>query len=401
MNVFNYKAKDKNGKQLKGMIEALDEKQAASLLHEQGLLIITLTKKKESLLDSLEATFSVVSDNDVVEFTRQISTMVNAGLPLTDALIILRDQTKNLQMAKIIDGLLNEVQGGSSLAAALSKHPSVFSPVYIALIKAGEAAGVLDKVTIRLADNLEKNREFSGKVKGALLYPAIVSVTMILVVAVMMIFVFPKLTAMYKDFNAKLPLPTMILMKISDLTVRFAPIVFGAIFALIVLAIRFIKTKNGRLVTDKLLFKIPLIGVLQKQIALTEFTRTFALLVSTGIPIIEALNIVADAVGNAVYQKAIKEAAIEVEQGLALAVPITQNSDFPPIVGQMIKVGEESGKMDEVLGKLSNYFESEADHLVKGLTTAIEPIIMVVLGIGVTFLIISVLMPIYNLTNQF
>lgn len=401
MNVFNYKAKDKNGKQLKGMIEALDEKQAASLLHEQGLLIITLTKKKESLLDSLEATFSVVSDNDVVEFTRQISTMVNAGLPLTDALIILRDQTKNLQMAKIIDGLLNEVQGGSSLAAALSKYPSVFSPVYIALIKAGEAAGVLDKVTIRLADNLEKNREFSGKVKGALLYPAIVSVTMILVVVVMMIFVFPKLTAMYKDFNAKLPLPTMILMKISDLTVRFAPIVFGAIFALIVLAIRFIKTKNGRLVMDQLLFKIPLIGVLQKQIALTEFTRTFALLVSTGIPIIEALNIVADAVGNAVYQKAIKEAAIEVEQGLALAVPITRNSDFPPIVGQMIKVGEESGKMDEVLGKLSNYFESEADHLVKGLTTAIEPIIMVVLGIGVTFLIISVLMPIYNLTNQF
>jgi len=401
MKIFNYKAKDKDGKTIKGVIEAINEKQAAGLLRDQGLTIIFILPKTESFFSSFKKLFTKISENDVVTFTRQLSTMINAGLPLTEALIILRDQTKNYLMAGVVDDLLGQVRGGSSLANAIEGHPKVFPKVYVALIRAGEAAGVLDKVSLRLADTLEKNREFKSKTKGALVYPAIISVAMIGVMVVMMVFVFPKLTAMYKDFNVPLPAPTLILMKVSELSVKFFPLILALILGLTFLLQKFLKTEKGRLVFSQLIFKIPLIGSLQKQINLTEFTRTLGLLVGTGIPIIEALNIVSEAVSNAVYQRAIKEAALEVERGLALAIPISQNPDFPAIVGQMIKVGEESGKMDEVLGKLSRFFEAEAEHLIKGLTTAIEPIIMIILGLGVGFLVISVILPIYNLTGQF
>lgn len=400
MQIFNYKVKDKNGKTITGVIEAVNKKQAVSLLRDKGFVIISLWSKSEPFL-IFKRLFGKITESDLVEFTRQFSTMINSGLPLTECLLILKNQTKNLQMARVIDDLLGQIQGGASLATALENHPKVFPQVYIALIKAGETAGVLDRVLLRLADNLEKQRDFKSKTKGALVYPAIIIVAMIGVMLIMMLFVFPRLTAMYKDFNVPLPTPTKILMIISELFARYFPI-FLIIFAGLILALRaFTKTEVGQLKVDRFIFNLPLFGSLKKGVALTEFSRTLSLLIGTGIPIIEALNIVSETVGSAVYQKGIEEAALEVERGLPIAVPISQNPDFPPIVSQMMKVGEESGKMDEVLEKLGHYFESETEHLIKGLTTAIEPIIMIMLGAGVGFIIISVLLPIYNLTGQF
>lgn len=400
MKIYNYQAKDKEGKNIKGVIEAVDEKQAAAILRDQKYLIISLKEKKEDLL-SLKRFFTRITENNIVDFTRQLATMINAGLPLTEALVILKEQEKNLLMRKVIDDLLGDVQGGASLAKALLRYPNYFSKVYCSLIKAGEAAGVLDRVSLRLAENLEKQRDFRAKTKGALIYPAIIFSVMIVVIIIMMIVVFPRLTSMYKDFNIPMPAPTLFLMKISELTVKFLPFLIIIFIGLIIFLRNLVKTEVGRLAIDRFIFKIPLIGNLQKKLALTEFTRTLSLLVGTGVPIIEALNIVSDAVGNQVYKNAIKQSAVEVEKGLGLAVTFADNPDFPTILPQMIKIGEESGKLDEVLLRLSAVFESEAERLVKGLTTAMEPLIMIILGIGVGFLVISVIMPIYNLTSQF
>jgi type IV pilus assembly protein PilC len=283
----------------------------------------------------------------------------------------------------------------------LEKHPRVFTEVFVSLIRAGEAAGVLDKVLARLSDNLEKQKEFSSKVKGAMIYPAIIVVGMGIVGTIMMIFVIPKLLGLYKEFNAELPLPTKILMTISGLATQFWWIVLIGLGAGFFFFQNFQKTPFGKKKIDEVKLRLPIVGGLQKMTILTEMTRTLGLLVSTGISIIDGLNIVSHAVGNSIYEEELQTAAKQVEKGLPLAGILAEYEEFPPVVTQMIAVGEETGKLDEVLTKLSVYFESESENLVKGLTTAIEPLIMIVLGLGVGFLVIAVILPIYNLTTAF
>jgi len=401
MRFFSYKTKTKEGITKKGIIEAASLKQASGVLRKRGFFIIELTEKKESFFKSFAATFQKVKKDDIAEFTRQLATMLTAGLPLTDCLILLRDQTDNQPFAKIIDGIIGEVQGGTSLKNAFSKYPYIFDRLYISLVGAGESAGALDKVLVRLADTLEKEKEFRSKTQGALIYPAIILVAMIIVIFIMMVFVIPKLTAMYKDFNVDLPTSTKILIAISGFSTKFFPLIAIVIMVGFIALKVWTQTPVGSRQYDELTLKIPLWGKIKKLISLTEFTRTLGLLISAGIPILEALKIVAGACDSAVYKDSITQAAKEVERGLPLGVPISYDANFPPIVGQMLKVGEESGKTDEVLIKLSAFFEAESEHLVKALTTAIEPIIMVVLGLGVGFIVLSVLTPIYNLTSQF
>lgn len=401
MRRFSYKAKDPKSKTVSGVIEARDEKMAVATLRQKGLVTFRLIPIQENIISaSLGKVFNRVSLTDLVNFTRQLSTMVTAGLTIDDALVILRDQSSSA-FSVIIDDILNSVEGGSSFAQALEKHPKQFSKVYVSLIKAGETAGVLDQVLLRLADNLEKQREFSGKVKGAMIYPVIVVVGMILVAIVMMVMVIPKLMELYKDFNAQLPTPTRILMNVSDFMVTYWWMGLILLFLGTYSFLMFRKTPFGRRYVDSMILKIPVFGNVIKQIALTEMTRTLGLLVSAGVSIVEAINIVSDSMGNVIFEDALKESAKQVEKGLPLAGSLSVYEEFPPIVPQMISVGEETGKLDEVLGKLSKYFETESDQMVKGLTTAIEPLIMIVLGIGVAFLVLSVILPIYNLTSQF
>jgi type IV pilus assembly protein PilC len=402
MKQFTYNAKDRQGVSKTGIVEAVDEKQAALVLRERGLLVITVKSNSEGFsIDNFLAKLKKINQTEISNFTRQLSTMITAGLPLTEALGILKAQTQNKTFVIVQDSLLRDIEGGSSFADALMKHQNVFSKIYISLVRAGETSGLLDTVLARLAENLEKEREFRAKTKGALIYPIIVVVAITIVMFIMMIFVIPRLTGMYKDMGVELPGPTKFLIAMSNFFVNFWWLMIAGGVGAWFLYKQYTKTSAGQKKVDELSYKIPVFGVIRKQSALTEFTRTLGLLIGAGIPIIEALNIVSDSVGNRVYYDAIKQAAKDVEHGAPLSVPISRNSNFPPILSQMVKVGEETGKLDEVLLKISKYFESETENLIKNLTTALEPFILVVLGLGVAFLVLSIILPIYKLTSSF
>lgn len=401
MEKFDYSAVDKDKKKVKGKIEALNQVQAVSILRSKGLFVVNLDK-----IEILPAwllwlnRWQRVKRQDVVHFTRQLATMIKAGLPLTTALSILKYQS-NLAMVKVIDDTLREVEGGGSFSKALAKFGQIFDQVYLSLVQSGEAAGVLDRVLLRLADNLEKQSEFRAKTKNALIYPAIISVAMVIVAVVMTVFVIPKLTSLYAEFDAELPFMTRILIGISNFMIKSWYLWLGlAIVGGYALA-RWRRTPSGRTFFDKVSLKVPIFGPLKTKVILTEITRTLALLVESGVSIIEALEITAGTADNVLFTGSIKRAAKEVEKGIPLAVAIGQYECFPPIVAQMLAVGEETGKVDEVMFNLSGYFETEAEQAVKGLTTAIEPLMMILLGVGVAFLVIAIVLPIYNLTSQF
>lgn len=401
MKLFNYKAKNKLNELISGEVEATDDRHAARLVRERGLIVLTIKPVRESIFGIVNNLKNRITSSDVAAFTRQLSTMINAGLPITESLNILRNQSKG-SMQKVVATILADIEGGESLSTSLSKHDKVFSPTFVALIKSGEVGGVMDEVLARLADNMEKQQEFKGKVKGALIYPAIIVVGMFIVSLIMMIFVIPKLTALYVDFNAELPLPTKILIGISTFLIRFWPLMIILVGAGIYGFILYRKTFNGRRVIDQLIFKVPVFGDLQRQIILTNITRTLSMMTGAGVSILEALNITAEVVDNVIISDALKDAAIQVEKGFPIAFSFARHPDaFPYILSQMIAVGEETGKMEEVLKKISHVFEVESDEKVKGLTSAIEPLIMIFLGLGVGFLVIAVILPIYNLTSKF
>jgi len=400
---FNFRAKDKGGKLISGVVEANNEKHAASLVREKDLILLSLSlQRKDNLSVIINRFRNRIREDDVATFTCQLSTMVNAGLPITESLLILKNQARTPAIRDMLSQVLADVQEGQSLSSAISKYSNVFPPTYVALIKAGEAGGVLDNVLARLSDNMEKQVEFKGKVKGALIYPVIVVIGMVLVAAIMMIFVIPKMLSLYSEFGAELPGPTRILMSVSGFFAKFWWLMLVIIAFLINFLINYHKTKTGRRKIDELILKIPIFGDLQRQVALTELTRTLSLLVGAGVSILEALGILSQISGNAVIGDALEDSAKQVEKGFPLAYAFSKHPEaFPYILSQMVAVGEETGKMSEVLAKVSHIFEVESDQKVKALTSAIEPIVMVILGVGVGFLVIAVILPIYNLTSQF
>lgn len=399
MPLFKYKVRDQTGKALHGLIEAKDEKVASVVLREKGFFIIDINSPSQFSVAQFQRLFSKVSQGDVTTMTRQFATLITSGLPIIEALGLLHDQVQNPALADILTKIKHDVEGGSTLFAAFEKYPGAFGNLYLSLLKTGEVSGMLDKVLTKLADNMEKQREFNSKIKGALVYPVIVVLGMLVVAFVMMIFVIPKLTALYTDMTVDLPLPTKILISISDFAVKYWWLVIALIFGLFSAYTSFRKTQYGREVTDGIKLKVPVFGNLSEKVMLAEICRTLGLLVGVGIPIIEGLNIVKNASGNILYEQGLAYAAKHVEKGFPLGASLEQKKVFPPIIPQMIRIGEETGKLDDSLIKLSYYFESESEQLMKGLTTALEPIIMIVLGVGVGFLVISIIMPIYKITS--
>lgn len=400
MKTFQYRVRDGQGNASSGVLDALDEKQAATILRSKGLLVTALYEADQLNLDALLGRFSKPKADEITNFTRQMATMIGSGLPLVEALRILRNQS-GPALKPVIEKILTEVEGGSTLADAVEGSGGGFSSVYVAMIRAGESAGVLDQVMGKLADALDKQREFRSKTKGALVYPVIIFIAMIVIATIMMIFVVPKLTAMYKDFGAELPGPTKVLIGTSDFMIKYWYLFFGVIGIAFFFISNWSKTEVGGLVVEQMTFKIPIWGKLRKDVILTEFARTISVLLGAGIPILDALNIVANTLGSRVYSAAIRQAAVYVEKGVSLAEAITRLEMFPPILSQMISVGEETGKLDSVLAKLATFYESESEIKIKALTSAIEPLIMIIMGVGVGFLVIAVIMPIYNLTSQF
>lgn len=402
MAFFSYKARDPEGKTITGLVEAPSNTAATKLLRDKQLFVIKLIETRERFsLSAFLAKFKKVGFGDIVNFTRQLSTMIVAGLSLPDSLAILRTQTTNPAFARVLLDVEHQIVGGGNLADSLGKYPTYFPAIYVALVRAGESSGTLDKVLLRLSETLEAQREFQSKVSGAMIYPVIIVIGMAAVVMVMMTVVIPKLTDLYKDFGMSLPMSTQLLINASGFFVRFWWLMILVAVGGSVGYMKWKKTPVGEHIVDSLVLRIPLFGELQKKIILVEFTRTLGMLITAGIHILEGLNILRDSLGNVLFREAITEIAKKVEKGFPLGDTFAQYEVFPPIVSQMMKVGEETGKLDDTLAKLSHYFESESEHLVRGLTTAIEPIIMVVLGVGVGFIVISVITPIYNLTSQF
>jgi len=335
----------------------------------------------------------------MANFTRQLATMLTAGLPLTDALNLLKVQS-SAGLAAVTSQILNDVQSGVALSTAMGKHPNMFSKIYVALVKAGESAGVMETVLNRLAEGLEKSRDFRMKVKGAMIYPIIILIGMVLVMAVMMIVVVPKMKMLYADFGAELPWSTKVVMGISGFMATYWWLVVIGTAAIFFGLRAFINTPGGRYKWDTLFFKLPITGPLARNMMLTEMARTLSLLVGSGVSVVEAIIIVSETVGNAPVEKDMRRIAKQVEKGFPISISFSESEMFPPIVGQMIAVGEETGKLDEVLSKLAGYYETESEQKIKGLTTAIEPIILMILAVGVGFLMYAVIMPIYTLTNK-
>ena len=381
-------------------MDANDANDAANYLRGKNLFPIQISKHTDDLLSKVMPFLNKIGDTDMILFTRQLSSMLASGLTLLRALQIYKDEIENESMREIVTGIINDIEEGKTFSYAIAKYPDVFSPIYISLIKAGESSGLLDKVLLRLANNLEKQSKLKSTVKSALLYPAIVVVLMFFVMFIMMIFVIPQLSVLYTNLNVPLPLPTKIVVGMSGFIGTFWPLVLVLTGVLIFLFRRWRKTEQGQIIMDNLILKLPVFGKLISQTILSEFSRTLGLLIGTGTLVVESLLQTADTTGNIYYKNAIKSISKQVEKGISVGDAMSSYSLFPPMLVQLIKIGEQTGKMDETLTKASEYFEGEVNQTVKTLTTALEPFIMVVLGVGVAFLIVSVITPIYSLISN-
>lgn len=394
-----YKAATTEGKIVSGIIEAQDIAEAGTLLRKSGLLPISISEKGSGWLRFLPFVGRSTA-SDLVFFTRQLSSMLSSGLTLMQSLRILRDQVGKASMAEVVGGIIADVEEGKPLSLALEKYKEVFSPIYVSLIKAAETSGLLDKVLTRLADNLEKQERLKNTIKGALIYPAVIVVGMLAVTVVMMLVVVPQLSLLYQSLNISLPLPTRVIIALSNLITAFWPIILGFWVLAFFFFRRWRKTEAGMLIVDNLTLRLPVFGNLLKQTILTELTRTFGLMVGSGALIVDALKETAQVSGNLLYRNAILAASERVEKGISVGDALSSSSLFPPILVEMVRIGEQIGKLDEQLLRVSDYFEKEVDQSIKNLTTLMEPFIIVVLGSGVGFLIISVISPIYNLISS-
>lgn len=396
---FTYRGLKRN-KIVTGKIEADDLNAAIKNLKDSGYFPIEVKTHKStgSFLDDI---FSKANFNDVVDFTRQLAIMLNAGLTLIDCFDILKKQINKPALLKIVEDLDQELQGGKSFSEGLRKYPHLFPSLYIALVRSGEASGKLSEILLKLADNLEKQREFRGKIKGALIYPVIVVIGMVIVMFIMMTFVLPKLLTLYSDFKVELPLTTRILIIMSSFSAKFWPLIVAGTIGAVFLLKSYLGTKPGKLTKDTLMLKLPVIKNVVKMSALVDSTRTLSILIGSGVSILDGLNIIIETSENVIFERAFKNIYKQVEKGISLGESMEVEGVFPPILVQMATVGEQTGHLDDTLMRISKYFELESELAVKAMTTLIEPMILIFLGVGVGFLVISVITPIYNLTNSF
>lgn len=381
-------------------IEAATESEVLNYLRKNAYIPISITQSRP-IFPQFNAIFDKVTFTDIVEFTRQLAIMLNAGLTLVDCFAILEKQITKEGMIVVVQNIQKDILSGNTFSRALQKYPQHFPNIYIALVKSGEVSGKMSEILLKLADNLERQREFQGKIKGALTYPVVVLVGMISIMFIMITFVIPKLLNLYKDFNIELPLSTQILIALSSFLVQFWPLVIIAVFLVYGLFHNYIRTAQGKLLFDSLLLRLPIFGKIVSISSLVDSTRTLSILIGAGVSILDTLTIIADTTENFVYRNAFIHIMKEVERGVSLGNAFNNEYIFPPILVQMVTVGEQTGNLDDTMMRISHYFDLESEVSVKTVTTLIEPLILVVLGIGVGFLVISVITPIYNLTTSF
>lgn len=400
MKRFNYEAKDQStGKMVKATVQADNEHAAAKLLLAQGFTPHTI--KEDNGSDNLLAQITGrIKIKDKVVFTRQLSTLIGAGLPLTQSLHTVLEQTENKQLQSVLEDIIANVEGGKSLSESFGKHPKVFDNVFLALVTAGEASGTLDEALRRIAAQQEKDAAMMSKIKGAMTYPAIVMGVIFGVVIFMLVVVVPQVKNLYVDLNQELPLITQLMVGLADSVVKFGWLMAIGLGIAIYFLRQYFQTESGINVKDTLKLNAPVFGGMFRKLYMARFARTGQTLLNTGVPMLDMLRITAQAVNNTVVAAAIGRAADKVKGGKALSDALRNEDDILPFVPQMISIGEKSGKIDEMMGKAAQVYEDELDEEIKSISTAIEPILMVVLASVAGTLVAAILLPIYGLVNN-
>jgi type IV pilus assembly protein PilC len=397
MPVYKWVAETKKGKILKGELEAGDERIAQLQLKRRNLTIKKIKPKPKDLFENVAFFQPKITAKDVVIFTRQFSTMIDAGLPLVQGLTILAEQTENKTFQNVLKRVTKDVEGGSSLAEALKKHPKVFDGLYVNLVAAGEIGGILDTILQRLAAYIEKAEKLKTRIKGAMTYPIIVVAIAVLVISVILIFVIPVFQEMFSSFGKALPVPTQIVVNMSDFLKGNIHYVIGAFIVFVFVFKKYRNTKKGRKQTDALALKLPVFGNLLKKSAVARFTRTLGTMISSGVPILDALEIVAKTSGNVILEEIIYEVRSSIAEGQTIAEPLSEAEIFPRMVVQMISVGEATGALDTMLNKIADFYDDEVDAAVEALTSMLEPLLMVFLGGAIGGLVIAMYLPIFQM----
>jgi type IV pilus assembly protein PilC len=400
MPLFEYTARNSaNGQIQKGQVDVKSREEVSAYLRKNRMILVNVREapKKISLGGSLGK--GRVKTRDIVIFTRQFATMINAGLPLVQSLSILAEQTENKTLQEVTKAVVHDVESGNTLADAFSKHPKAFSDLYVNMVAAGEAGGILDTILLRLAVFLEKSDALIRKVKGAMIYPAVIFSVAIIAIAVLLIFVIPTFQSMFASVNMELPLPTRVVIGMSQLLIgywwAFAAAAGGAVFALK----RYYATTGGRRQIDGLMLKAPVLGDILRKSAVSRFTRTLGTLISSGVSILDGLEITAKTAGNMVIHDAVMDSRQSIAGGETIAAPLQKSKVFPPMVISMIAVGEQTGGLDEMLTKIADFYDEEVDVAVSSLLSLMEPVMIVVLGVIVGGMVVAMYLPIFDMMN--
>jgi len=399
MPIFKYTAEDSKGKTKHGTIVGLSEGEVSAKLHKKDLnptVVINITDTFESKLLMFIAP---IKTKDLVVFSRQFSVMVSASVPIVESLLILVDQTNNLSFKNMLSEIAFEVDGGAFLSDAFAKRPKIFSDFFVNIVRSGESSGKLDEVLNYLADEMEKNYDMSSKIKGAMIYPIFISVALICVAVVLMIYIIPSLTSTFADSGIELPWATRVIMALSNFLKKYIIMIIIAVIGLVIMVRFYAKTYSGKRNLDILKLRLPVFGKLFKYIYLMRFTRSLSTLLKGGVTITRSLEIVADVVGNTIYRELILETLESINDGNPLSLVMENSSYIPKMVPQMISVGEKTGKIDSVLDRVTNFYGRESANMLDNLSKLMEPMIMVVMGIGVGIMVAAVLLPMYNMAN--
>lgn len=399
MPVYKWEGTSKQGAALKGETTAANEAVLRELLRKKNIRLREVKTKPKDIFENIEFFQQKVTTKDLILFTRQFSTMIDSGLPLLQGLEILASQAENPTFKKIITQIKTDVEGGSAFAEALKKHPKVYDNLYVNLCAAGELGGILDTILQRLAAYIEKNAKLVSKVKGAMIYPAVIGIVAIVVILVLLIFVIPVFAEMFSSFGGELPGLTKAVVDASDFMRAYWWAVFGGIGLLVFAFKKWVSTDKGEYIFDTYSLKVPVIGDLIRKIAVARFTRTMGTMLSSGVPILDGLEIVAKTAGNRIVEEAIYATKKSISEGKTIAEPLMKSGVFPPMVCQMVAVGEQTGALDSMLAKIADFYEEEVDQAVDTLTTLIEPIMMIFLGGAVGTMLAAMYLPIFKIAG--
>ncbi|MDD5137214.1 MAG: type II secretion system F family protein [Candidatus Omnitrophota bacterium] len=394
MALYSYVAKDNQGMRLTGLIESSSEQDAIATLHKRNLIVISVKEEKARKIAE-----GAVKLDDLVIFSRQLATMVESGITLVQALSILSEQAESKTLSGVTLKIKEDIESGSSLYEALNKHPKIFSNLYVNMVKAGEASGLLDEILDRLAGYLEKSSALQRKVKSSLVYPVVVICMAVLITIVLLVKVVPTFKGIFASLGGTLPLPTQVLILISDTLRRFFPFVVGAFVILGFAFKKYVDTPRGRYQLDTALLRMPLFGPLLRKVVVAKFSRTLSTLVRSGVPILNALEIVGKTSGNLVVEEAVMNARTSIKEGEPIADPLSKSGVFPPMVVRMISVGEQTGQLEKMLTKIADFYDEQVDAAVSGLTSMIEPVVIGFLGIVIGGIVIALFMPIFKITE--